>query len=79
MVHRALGIIRCILNCLLSIVAGFLWRVEGGGGETKKDDAAEIFDFQALHGIEPRIADHTINAVPLYPFPAYEDLQLKAP
>src|SRR5262249_36715084 len=29
-VRRALGIIQCILNCLLSIVAGFLWRVEGG-------------------------------------------------
>ena len=44
-----LGIIRCILNCLLSIVAGFLWRVEGGGGDTKKDDAADrmyvVWDF----------------------------------
>src|SRR5262249_52027390 len=39
MVRRELGIIQCILNCLLSIVAGFLWRVEGGGGETK--DAAD--------------------------------------
>src|SRR5687768_6125575 len=35
-VRRELGIIRCILNCLLSIVAGFLWRVEGGGGVPKK-------------------------------------------
>ena len=41
MVRRELGIIRCILNGLLSIVAGFLWRVEGGGGDTKKDDAAD--------------------------------------
>jgi peptide/nickel transport system substrate-binding protein len=40
---------------------------------------APIMDFRALHGIGPRIADHTINAIPLYPFPAYEDLQLKAP
>ena len=48
-VRRELGIIRCILNCLLSIVAGFLWRVEGGGGDTKKDDAADrmyvVWDF----------------------------------
>jgi hypothetical protein len=29
-VRRQLGIIRCILTCLRSIVAGFLWRVEGG-------------------------------------------------
>jgi peptide/nickel transport system substrate-binding protein len=40
---------------------------------------APIMDFRALHGIGPRIADHTINAIPLYPFPAYEDLQLKVP
>src|SRR6266852_2644972 len=39
-VRRELGIIRCILYFLLSIVAGFVWRVEGGGGDTKKDDAA---------------------------------------
>ena len=41
MVRRELGIIRCMLNCLLSIVAGFLWRVEGGGKDTKKDDGAD--------------------------------------
>ena len=39
--RRALGIRRCILYVLLAIVAGFVWRVEGGGGETKKDDAAD--------------------------------------
>jgi hypothetical protein len=47
--RRERGIIRCILYCLLSIVAGFLWRVEGGGGDTKKDDAADrmyvVWDF----------------------------------
>jgi hypothetical protein len=43
-VRRARGIIRCILNGLLSIVAGFVWRVEGGGGETTKDDAADRMD-----------------------------------
>src|SRR5262245_20384567 len=31
MVRRARGIIRCLLNGLRSIVAGFVWRVEGGG------------------------------------------------
>ena len=40
---------------------------------------APLLDFRALHGIGPRIAAHTISAIPLYPFPAYEDLQLKAP
>jgi len=40
---------------------------------------APLLDFRALHGIGPRVAAHTINAIPLYPFPAYEDLQLKAP
>jgi hypothetical protein len=40
-VRRVLGIIQYILFFLLSIVAGFLWRVEEGGGDTKKDDGAE--------------------------------------
>ena len=40
---------------------------------------APIMDFRALHGIGPRVADHTINAIPMYPFPAYKDLQLKTP
>jgi peptide/nickel transport system substrate-binding protein len=40
---------------------------------------APLLDFRALHGIGPRVAEHTINAIPLYPFPVYEDLQLKAP
>jgi hypothetical protein len=40
---------------------------------------APLLDFRALLGIGPRVAAHTINAIPLYPFPAYEDLQLKAP
>src|SRR5215471_5739534 len=40
---------------------------------------APIFDFRALHGIGPRVADHTINAIPMHPFPSYEDIRLKAP
>ena len=39
---------------------------------------APIFDFRALHGIGPRVADHTINAIPMHPFPSYEDIRLKA-
>jgi len=40
---------------------------------------APIFDFRALHGIGPRVADHTINAIPMHPFPSYEDIRLKTP
>jgi hypothetical protein len=27
----------------------------------------------------PRLADHTMNVIPLYPFPTYEDIRLKNP
>jgi ABC-type transport system substrate-binding protein len=40
---------------------------------------APIFDFRALMGVGPRVAEHTINSIPVYPFPAYEDIKLKAP
>src|SRR5437667_8239962 len=40
-VRRARGILRCLRNGLRSIVAGFVWRVEGGGGEITQDDAAD--------------------------------------
>src|SRR5262245_43302182 len=40
-VRRELGIIRCILNGLSPIMAGFVWHVEGGGGDTKKADTAD--------------------------------------
>jgi len=38
---------------------------------------APIMDFRALHGIGPRAANHTINAIPMHPFPSYEDIRLK--
>ena len=38
---------------------------------------APIMDFRGLMGIGPRLAEHTINAVPMSPFPSYEDLRLK--
>ncbi len=40
---------------------------------------APIIEFRPLHGVGPRVAEHTINAIPLHPFPSYEDLQLKGP
>lgn len=38
---------------------------------------APIMDFRALMGIGPRVAEHTINAIPAHPFPSYEDIRLK--
>jgi peptide/nickel transport system substrate-binding protein len=39
---------------------------------------APVYDFRALMGIGPRIAKDTIGDVYLSPFPAYEDIELKA-
>jgi len=39
---------------------------------------APIMDLRGLIGVGPRIAEHTVNSVPVYPFPAYEDMRLKA-
>jgi len=38
---------------------------------------APIMDLRGLMGIGPRLADHTINSIPMYPFPSYEDMKLK--
>jgi peptide/nickel transport system substrate-binding protein len=40
---------------------------------------APIMDLRGLIGIGPRIAEHTMNAIPMYSFPAYEDIRLKTP
>jgi peptide/nickel transport system substrate-binding protein len=40
---------------------------------------APLMDLRTLNGMGPRLADHTMNVVPLYPFPAYEDIRLKNP
>ena len=40
---------------------------------------APIMDLRGLIGIGPRIADHTINAMPMYAFPSYEDVKLRTP
>jgi len=34
-------------------------------------------DFRALVGLGPRIAEHALDTVPLYAFPAWEDVRLK--
>ncbi|HET7342904.1 MAG TPA: ABC transporter substrate-binding protein [Methylomirabilota bacterium] len=39
---------------------------------------APVMDLRGLCGVAPRVADHTINAIPVYPWPAYEDIRLKA-
>jgi peptide/nickel transport system substrate-binding protein len=38
---------------------------------------APIMDLRALMGVGPRVADHTINSLPMVPFPSWEDLRLK--
>ena len=38
---------------------------------------APIMDLRALMGVGPRVADHTINTLPLIPFPSWEDMKLK--
>jgi peptide/nickel transport system substrate-binding protein len=38
---------------------------------------APIMDLRGLIGIGPRVADHTMNTIPMYSFPAYEDIKIK--
>jgi peptide/nickel transport system substrate-binding protein len=40
---------------------------------------APIMDLRGLQGVGPRLAEHTINSIPLHPGPAVEDMQLKEP
>jgi peptide/nickel transport system substrate-binding protein len=40
---------------------------------------APLMDLRTLNGIGPRIAEHTIHLLPVYPFPSYEDVRLKNP
>ena len=39
---------------------------------------APVYDFRALMGVGPRIAKDTIGDIYLDPWPAYEDVELKA-
>jgi peptide/nickel transport system substrate-binding protein len=38
---------------------------------------APIYDLRALMGVGPQVANHTINSIPMHPFPSWEDVQLK--
>jgi peptide/nickel transport system substrate-binding protein len=38
-----------------------------------------IMDLRGLTGVGPRVAEHTINSIPLHPGPAFEDIRLKEP
>jgi len=38
---------------------------------------APIMDLRGLVAIGPRVADHTMNVIPMYAFPSYEDIRLK--
>ena len=38
---------------------------------------APIYDLRGLTGVGPRVAEHTINSIPLHPSPALEDIRLK--
>src|SRR6266545_2705406 len=40
---------------------------------------APLMDLRGLMGIGPRLADHTINSIPMYPWPSHEDIRLKNP
>ena len=39
---------------------------------------APVYDFRALMGIGPRVVKHTIGDLYLNPWPAYEDVEMKA-
>jgi peptide/nickel transport system substrate-binding protein len=39
---------------------------------------APVYEFRALMGVGPRVAAHAINVIPLYPFPALEEMQVQA-
>ena len=40
---------------------------------------APLMDLRGLMAIGPRLADHTMNVIPMYAFPGYEDMRLKSP
>ena len=40
---------------------------------------APIMDLRVLIGVGPRVAEHHIHSIPMYAFPAYEDVKLKKP
>ena len=39
---------------------------------------APVFDLRALMAVGPKVAEHTINSIPMHPFPSWEDIRLQA-
>ena len=39
---------------------------------------APVYEFRALMGVGSRVAEHAINVIPMYPFPALEEMRLKS-
>jgi peptide/nickel transport system substrate-binding protein len=39
---------------------------------------APIMDYRTLRGVGPRLAEHALDTIHLHPYPAYEDIKLKA-
>ena len=39
---------------------------------------APVMDYRTLRGVGPRLADPAMDTIHLYPYPAYEDMKLKA-
>jgi len=40
---------------------------------------APLMDLRGLIAVGPRVAEHTVNSIPMHPFPSYEDVRLKNP
>jgi hypothetical protein len=40
---------------------------------------APVMDFRTLRGVGPRVADHTLDTLPLVPYPSWEDMRMKGP
>jgi peptide/nickel transport system substrate-binding protein len=38
---------------------------------------APVYDLRALMAVGPQVAEHTINSIPMHPFPSWEDIRLK--
>jgi peptide/nickel transport system substrate-binding protein len=40
---------------------------------------APVMDYRTLRGVGPRVAEHTLDTLPLVPGPSWEDLRMKSP
>ena len=84
--HDAFGHVLTVLNDDLNTpgALGAIFTVvnrKGGEADQASFDRvmfAPLMDLRGLIAVGPRIADHTINSIPMYPFPSYEDMRLKS-